>query len=284
MRSVLLVALLTAWTPALRALADAPSGPAEKDWSAAGAPFDNPRAGPAVKERLAQQAPPKPPEGKCTQATEQRQAVAGAHVDPSKTYPRPEGWGPASWDKKPGYGRGLLGGLLGLIAAPLAFAYEAVEAALATPYRMINGLLHGDGWSLLEPLRTAKNLVQDGVMTVVGMLNSATAPVWNAVSPERSTDFMFANDRLYFIGGPMERVIGSFRDCYGRWEATTTSWHTTFIQRGTWTDSPGDGGGHSLLEHEAVHSVQWKRSFLWEKQSHDFFGGDYSAAKEPLNF
>jgi hypothetical protein len=151
---------------------------------------------------------------------------------------------------------------------------------------MVKGLINGDGWSLLEPLRTVKNVVQDGVMTVAGMLNSLTAPVWNAINPEKSTDFQFSNDRLKFIGGPAEEILGSIKNCYGSWDAATTSWHTSFWKHDTFVNPGTDaaGAGHPIDEHETVHSIQWKHSFLWEKQSHDFVGKDYSLAHESVNW
>jgi len=82
------------------------------------------------------------------------------------------------------------------------------------------------------------------------MLNSATAPVWNAVRPDEATDFAYANNRLIFNGGP----IATFIDSAGK-AAGAPSMHTVFATRGLSGDS---------YRHEFVHNQQWKRSFAWE--------------------
>jgi hypothetical protein len=269
--------------PIVRAAAGEP----EKASSAASAPFDHSSAASDGGG-----SPPVKVEGQCIEAKRQlanAAAIGGTGGSSDKkapvVFPKTKGLGPATWKPAPSYGEGLLGGFLGLLLAPFMFAYEAIVGLVATPYRMVKGIAQGDGWSWLEPLREAKNLLQDTVMTAIGMLNSATAPIWNAVVPESSTDFQFSKDRLQFIGGPAEKLVGAFHDCYGRWEAATTSWHTTFYTREVFVRHGDDASGnHSLAEHETVHNVQWKHSFLWEKQSHDFVGGDYSAAKENLNW
>jgi hypothetical protein len=270
-----LLSLCLAVLPFARAFADAP----EKQWAEASAPFDGTASGKCT-------AAPPSCENKCGEAKRQLTVASKAEAAKPTFVAKPKGLGPATWDKKPSYGEGLLGGFLGLFIAPFLFAYEAIVGAIAFPYRMIKGLIDGDGWSLLEPLRTAKNLVQDAVMTAVGMLSSATAPVWNAIVPEKSTDFQFSNDRLKFVGGPMEAVVRAFKDCYGPWGSATTSWHTSFWSHKTFAANGVDrgGAGHPLEEHETVHSIQWKHSFLWEKQSHDFVGKDYSLAHESINW
>jgi hypothetical protein len=269
-------ALLAFWLAVLPvwAAADTP----EQSWAAASAAFDG--------SSKAKMDAPVISKNKCFQAQNQLAAAASAEAAHPTVVAKPKGLGPASWALRPNYGEALLGGLLGLFLAPILFAYEALVATIAMPVRMIKGLAKGDLWYLLEPLRTVKNLIQDSAMLAVGVLNSATAPVWNAIKPENGTDFQFENDRLKFIGGPFELLLHSVKDCYGPWGAATTSWHTSFWSRESFVANGTDrsGAGHSLDEHETVHNVQWKHSFLWEKQSHDFVGKDYSAAKESINW
>jgi hypothetical protein len=158
--------------------------------------------------------------------------------------------GPLSREAKPGYIKGLLGGLWTLAAAPVAFAAEEVQAVALTPVRMMKGLKQGDPFAILEPLRTAKNFALDSLFVGVGMANSAAAPVWSAIDPASAPDFMLANDRLIFEGGPLSaatRDVGV--------AAFTASWHTVFTPR----ELPGD-----QYQHEFVHSDQIARSFLWE--------------------
>ncbi len=169
------------------------------------------------------------------------------------------GIGPVSRNANPGYLKGLLGGLLGLVLAPIAFAAEVVQAVAFTPVRMIKGLINGDPLALLEPIRTVKNLAQDAIMTAGGMLNCATAPVWNAFRPDQSTDFQYANNRLIFQGGP----VGGIHEAMG-WAAMAPSWHTVFMT--------GDKTGYSVTEHEFVHNKQWQRSFAWEHVGEDYYG------------
>ena len=278
----LVLACFLALLPAARAVADTP----EKAAAEASAPFDGGKASVGTSGPTVPAPCPPPKDDGCGHAKQQLVVAAKAEAAKPTFVPKPKGLGPASWDKKPSYGEGLLGGFLGLFLAPFLFAYEAIVGVIAFPYRMVKGLADGDGWAALEVLRTAKNVVQDAVMTVAGMLSSATAPVWNAIVPEKSTDFQFSHDRLKFIGGPMGEVISSVGNCYGKWGSDTTSWHTSFWTRDTFTGNGVDAGGagHPLDEHETVHSIQWKHSFLWEKQSHDFVGKDYSLAKESINW
>ena len=169
------------------------------------------------------------------------------------------GIGHVSRNYNPGYFKGLLGGLLGLVLAPIAFAAEVVQAVAFTPVRMVNGLINGDPLALLEPIRTVKNLAQDAIMTAGGMLNCATAPVWNAFRPDQSTDFQYANNRLIFQGGP----IGGIHESMG-WAAMAPSWHTVFMT--------GDKTGYYATEHEFVHNKQWQKSFAWEHVGEDYYG------------
>lgn len=172
---------------------------------------------------------------------------------------QPVGIGPVSRERSPSYLKGLLGGLLGLLLAPIAFALEVVQAVALTPVRMVKNLLQGDVLGFFgEPLRTAKNLVQDAALTGLGMLNSAAAPVWNAFRPDEATDFIYANNRLMFIGGPVGAIQKSMNVA-----AFAPSWHTVF---------PSRQYGLDIYHHEFVHNEQWKKSYAWEHIGEDYRG------------
>jgi hypothetical protein len=180
--------------------------------------------------------------------------------------------GPANSNGSNGsYLKGLLGGLLGLIFAPIAFAIETIQAVALTPVRMVEDFAKGDWKGALEPLRTVKNVVQDAVMTAMGMVNSATAPIWNAIMPSERTDFAYANNRMIFVGGPVGGLMQLPGFCYGMSSASafTPSWHTVFVNG---VSAPSEYNDHdSILSHEYVHSVQWENSFFWEKIGEPYF-------------
>lgn len=262
------------------------SGTLEDQWAEAGAPFDQSALSEssvnpvfwgvaAVKKSAANSGlpvpvpvfagsfpPPPPPE-----------SIMGPWDTPARgSSQRPIGLGPVSWNSNPGYLKGLLGGLLGLILAPIAFMVETAISLALMPARMVKGLMKGDLLALLEPVKTARNIVQDAAATAIGMLNCASAPIWNALYPHETTDFMFANDRMIFLGGPVAggmRAVGT--------AAMAPSQHTLFYSRGY--DS-------SYYNHEYVHGVQWRDSFLWEKIGENYHGysaWNNSSAYEYLN-
>ncbi len=188
---------------------------------------------------------------------------------------KPTGIGPVTWEQRPGYLHGLLGGLFGLLLAPIAFALETIQAVALTPVRMAKGLANGDPLAILDPLRTVKNVAQDALMTTVGLLNCAAAPVWNAINSDEHTDFMYANNRLIFSGGPVAGIMGTWA------VGIAPSWHTVF------TDYPRPEDSRGGYEHEFVHNKQWEKSFFMEHivEPHGTFEGwDDADAHEYLNW
>ena len=159
--------------------------------------------------------------------------------------------GPAV-DEEPSYAEGLLGSSLGTFLAPIALGLEMTQAAILTPVRFARSILQGDMWAWLEPIRTAKNLLQDVLVTFLGMLSSATGPVWNAFFPEYTTDFMYVNNRLVFDGGPANWIFDKVaRSAFGM----APSWHTVLADKGItrW-----------VLRHEFMHNMEWGLSLGWE--------------------
>ena len=286
---VLLAVWLGAGLPVGARAAGAEAAPpsAEQSWAQAGAEFDRlPQASTAAVHadlKASLGPPPQAPAGALTASTAPAHRAPGTQ-DSYDGSMRPEGFGPISREPRPNYFKGLAGGLFGLILAPLAFAYETLVGALTMPVRLVHGLARGDGWSALEPLRTAKNILQDAVLTGLGMVSLAAAPVWNAIYPSRSTDFMVADDRLIFVGGPFEWLI-PYANGTGHATACAPSWHTIFYKRDTFSHPGLDMSSKApTYMHEKVHNVQWRDSFLWEKQNHDYVGKDYSRAEVPLNW
>jgi hypothetical protein len=271
----LLSLLLALAQPALAA-------PLESRWLDAAASFDNPSLSASVVAAPGALAPAPKPSLALQPAAPLKAAAAGlplpgtpdivgpGGIPKGKNGSDPSGIGPIE-RLNPNYATGLLGSLFGLLLAPLAFAFETAVSVALMPARMIKGLAEGDLLSLLEPVRTVKNVVQDAAVTAVGMANLATGPVWNAFAPSQATDFMFANDRLVFLGGP----LGGLMNGTGV-QAVSPSQHTVFARQ-----------GRVDYEHEFVHNKQWQKSFLYEKVGEDYSGHkDWNAgdAHEYLNW